>query len=762
MSGAIDPAATAGSGSGGSNITTGGPTGDPTGGSTGGTTGNPNDDDVIYERSFLPDPSWPADLLLDALKSNWEEWNRRLNFVVDQRNFSYYLDGTFLCPDATQHPKAACYWKSNDRALRSFILEHISENNYSMVNKHTTSHDVYEALRSNHQFQGLYAQVHVIKEALKTRFSPALTPYSHTLNSIDKLHERFIKMGKMDDDQLKIILIMNALSDNCRTLQTAVNEMLQNPLTMSVHVKQRILREEQLMIRNQALPETTALAATNNKNVRPICANCKRPNHRSEFCIAPGGAMAGKTIDEARAAQDAARGTQRGTSSGRSRNNRIAGLPPPLQANAATPTPATPAATVTINGQCYVLKTDQTTAPATTAPTALAAVSLTDHNEEVSMADYDKEEYMAVLACTDDFRASVDWATHSCPVDTVAIAEQNVATTKHSPLAHSDELPFIFDTGATCHISPEASDFKNLKTIPHHPVKGLSTTNVYALGIGDIELRIASGHTLRLTDVLYIPETSVRLISIHCLNKTGNYRMLFDIDDCCILNRSNTIIARGSLSTSKHLYVLSGKPPLVQHHKKSYAAVASKTVTSETVLHACVPNVETWHRRLGHCNTQAIIDMAKSSVTEGMQIDLSTHPAKCDHCALGKQTRSSVPKTREGAKATNRLERVYVDLCGPMAVTSRAGNVYSMNLIDDFSGYVWTVPLRSKASAFHALQIWHKAVTVQTGETLRILVSDNGKLVSNSMRDWCQAKGIDHQCTAPYTSAHNGRAEHLH
>ena len=130
------------------------------------------------------------------MKSNWEEWNHQLNFVINQQNFSYYLDGTFLCPDLVLHAKAARYWKSSDRALCAFIFEHISKSDYSMVNKHTTSHDIYEALCSNHQFQGLHAQVHVIKKALETHFSPDVTPYSHTLNSIDKLHKQFIKNGK--------------------------------------------------------------------------------------------------------------------------------------------------------------------------------------------------------------------------------------------------------------------------------------------------------------------------------------------------------------------------------------------------------------------------------------------------------------------------------------------------------------------------------------------------------------------------------------
>ena len=108
------------------------------------------------------------------------------------------------------------------------------------------------------------------------------------------------------------------------------------------------------------------------------------------------------------------------------------------------------------------------------------------------------------------------------------------------------------------------------------------------------------------------------------------------------------------------------------------------------------------------------------------------------------------------------LGRVYADLCGPMAVTSRTRNVYAMNIIDDYSGYVWSVPLQSKADACSAFQTWHKSVTVQTGDTLRILTTDNGELVSKSMKDYCDTHGINHQLTAPYTSAQNGRAERLH
>jgi transposase InsO family protein len=154
--------------------------------------------------------------------------------------------------------------------------------------------------------------------------------------------------------------------------------------------------------------------------------------------------------------------------------------------------------------------------------------------------------------------------------------------------------------------------------------------------------------------------------------------------------------------------------------------------------------------------------MARDKVIKGMPIDLSSSPLKCDACILGKQTHSSVPKVREGGRAENPLQCVYVDLCGSMPVTSQSGHLYSMNVIDNHSGYVWSLPLKNKLDASHILQRWHCAVENQSGHKLKIIVTDNGELVSNSMHAWCADHGIDHQRTAPYTSAQNGRAERLH
>ena len=256
-----------------------------------------------------------------------------------------------------------------------------------------------------------------------------------------------------------------------------------------------------------------------------------------------------------------------------------------------------------------------------------------------------------------------------------------------------------------------------------------------------------------LTDVLYIPESSVCLISILALNQSSNCMTHFDSDGCWVTNKSDTTLIHGSLSPSKCLNVLSTKTPFMQHKRIPCSSMA---------LHTRTPDIETWHHRLTHCSPQAIIDMAKNGVSKGMPIELSSLPPKCDLCALGKQSCSSVLKKREGDKADRRLGRVYIDLCGAIAMTSHSRNLYSMNVIDEFSGYIWSISLCMKAGAISSLQTWHRAVTVQSSETLKILISDNGELVSKETSNWCTNEGIEHQLTAPYTSAQNGKVEHLH
>ena len=714
---------------------------------------------IIFSERTIADSSWPTDLILDLSKTNWLEWSRRLSLLADRLYVFGYLNGTLSCPDVTTHAAAHHIWVGNDRSLRAFILEHISPKEYDIASPFGTACATFDGLRLRHEKLGLHAQINLLRKALDVYYEPG-TPMLTTSKELRTLHDRITKMGKIDDDKLFTVLIINSLGRNYASLQSTIHGMTDEPNFSSSVALKRIETEASLELRRAELTAHTssvALSASAPKVKRSdvVCSNCKRQYHTADFCVRPGGKMAGKTMEEAQAARRAASGklpidvataTTQVAKLAPSTANVAVIAPPTVAPLVLPPKLPTSGQMVNIEGIQYFLT--PATPIVTTAPhsgnicvSAGKPIRLTDLNH-----------FEAYITSCGEPDASLDWSEHSFPVD---IANSSPLSPKPGT------CPFILDSGATCHISPIRSDFSTLRSIAEHPITGLGGARVYAIGIGTVELTVDSGHRLLLNDVLFVPASTVRLISVVSLNREQRYFTIFGPDDCWLTDTNGAVVAHGTVSATRNLYTLSSDSP-GNLPKLLGDQTALPILPYVSYVSTNTPDVETWHRRLAHCSVQTVLDMARNGVVRGMPIDLSTLPPKCDHCIVGKQTRSSVPKVREGPKATRRLERVFVDLCGPHLVTSKSGCRYSMNIIDDFSSYVWTIPLRGKDGASQALQVWHRLVENRSGEKLKILVTDNGELVSQSVADWCADSGIEHQLTAPYTSAQNGRAERLH
>ena len=452
--------------------------------------------------------------------------------------------------------------------------------------------------------------------------------------------------------------------------------------------------------------------------------------------------MAGRTLDEARAAF---RATQnRGRADGL--HNRSPHAPtqtvhittsPPttitsLSATAASPpflskSASNPHHPLIVNGQAYIPDPNWNTA----------------HITEISpMADMNNYQYHTFVALSTD--------NPSIPTSS-ALSATSTHSSTNSP--NPSTYPFIFNTGATCHISPFLSDFESITPITPHPIKGLGEHFVCATGIGTIILETPSG-SLTLNKAFYVPDSSVHLISVFLLGDSHYNAHFYPSKGFCIISDAkNSIIAHSTALTNRKLFTHSDFTVHVPH---SLSNPSSAHYTSRP------SDVDTWHKQLGHCDSCTVIDMARNNVVKGMSIDLSSLPPKCEHYILGKQTRSSVPKTREGTRADKPLDWIYIDLCGPMSIASHSGCMYSMNIIDDFSSFIWSIPLRSKNDAAPILKTWLTAVELQTPHWLCLFVTDNGELATIQIQNWCHEQGILHLFTVPYMSAHNGHAEHLH
>ena len=90
--------------------------------------------------------------------------------------------------------------------------------------------------------------------------------------------------------------------------------------------------------------------------------------------------------------------------------------------------------------------------------------------------------------------------------------------------------------------------------------------------------------------------------------------------------------------------------------------------------------------------------MAHVGMVKGLPPSLSNMaPSKCASCVLGKQTRTLVlKKHEEGKRAMRCLEIVWIDMIGPESVVLRTGNQYMLDIVDNYTNYVFSIPSKPK------------------------------------------------------------------
>lgn len=68
-------------------------------------------------------------------------------------------------------------------------------------------------------------------------------------------------------------------------------------------------------------------------------------------------------------------------------------------------------------------------------------------------------------------------------------------------------------------------------------------------------------------------------------------------------------------------------------------------------------------------------------------------------------------------------------------------------LVDDFTHYVWTFPLRAKSNVFTCLVAFHAYIRTQFQLPLLALQTDNGKEFDNlALHRHCESHGIALRC----------------
>jgi hypothetical protein len=91
-----------------------------------------------------------------------------------------------------------------------------------------------------------------------------------------------------------------------------------------------------------------------------------------------------------------------------------------------------------------------------------------------------------------------------------------------------------------------------------------------------------------------------------------------------------------------------------------------------------------------------------------------------------------------------------------------SGSKYYLVILDDFTHYLWTFPLKLISDTFTTLSNLFAYVSNQFGRKIKAIQCDNGREFDNSStRIFLLSNGTQLQMLCPYTSPQNGKAERI-
>ncbi|KAK1668425.1 hypothetical protein QYE76_056584 [Lolium multiflorum] len=160
----------------------------------------------------------------------------------------------------------------------------------------------------------------------------------------------------------------------------------------------------------------------------------------------------------------------------------------------------------------------------------------------------------------------------------------------------------------------------------------------------------------------------------------------------------------------------------------------------------------------GSCLMQDVKRMKKLH-TDGLLESLDFESLdRCEACLMGKMTKTPFSGMME--RATDLLEIIHTDVCGPMSVASRGGYRYVLTFTDDLSRYGYIYFMKHKSETFEKFKEFQSEVENQRNKKIKFLRSDRGgEYLSYEFGMHLKKCGILSQLTPPGTPQRNGVSE---
>lgn len=258
---------------------------------------------------------------------------------------------------------------------------------------------------------------------------------------------------------------------------------------------------------------------------------------------------------------------------------------------------------------------------------------------------------------------------------------ENLLLASSSFVAKENSKEWFIDSGASAHMTMCDNSLIDLREPKSKEIVVGDNARLNVKCAGDMRMAIPNncssiGDTsnetkVTLTDVLCIPDICANLMSVSQMTKHGK-TLIFDRNNCRIFDENSNLLATAPLVNN--LYTLN-------------ATTSSKNATAFVAK----VNRNLWHRRLAHsCDEN--LRKVRASVT-GVEFSEKASD-QCVVCAEGKQTRATFKEP--GNRASELLEIIHSDVCGPISTKSFSGARFLLTFIDDFSRKVFVYPMKTK------------------------------------------------------------------
>ncbi|XP_020167897.1 uncharacterized protein [Aegilops tauschii subsp. strangulata] len=284
---------------------------------------------------------------------------------------------------------------------------------------------------------------------------------------------------------------------------------------------------------------------------------------------------------------------------------------------------------------------------------------------------------------------------------------------------------WIFDSRASCHMSASSASLSALHPSILVPSITLGDgSSVPVTGVGTSFLS-PSRSPLLLREVLVAPALIKNLISVRHFTIDNQVSVEFDPYGLSVKD----------LRTKMELARFDSLGDLYTVHD----------ATTPTP-HAMLASITLWHRRLGHPNSTTTTTLLNEFQLPHAR---DSHDASlCHACQLGQLVR--LPFSASTTSSSFPFELVHCDLW-TSPTPSVSGFKYYLVVLDDYSHFIWTFPLRAKSDVHSVFVNFQHYVYTHFSLPIRFLQCDNGREFDNTRnRDFFLHHGILLRFSCPY------------